>query len=260
MNFQPVVPLGGYAGWRFLARTQGAQAEVFNASAQQARLADHVRKALPNALTPEALVADRRLLEVALGAYGLKDDVDARAFVRTLLSEGTLKPDALANRLSDKRYAAFAREFGYGDLGPRVMLPGFADRLLARFQAQEFQAAVGARNDDLRLALNVEGALKDLLAERSGTDAQWFALMGNPPLRQVFETALGLPRSFGRLDVDRQLAVFKDRAQAALGTASLAEIARPETRETLVRLFLLRSDAATGAPSPQATALALLRR
>jgi hypothetical protein len=256
MSFQPVVPLGGYGGWRFLQRTLPQQMEAFVRAPALDRLADHVRARIGEIRTAAELVADRRLLEVALGAYGLGADLNARAFIQRVLEGGTLRPEALANRLADKRYAEFAREFGFGNLGSRTNLPGFADRLLARFEAQRFQEAVGQANPDLRLALNLGPALGDIVAGSQNPRAQWFEIMGTPPLRRVFETALGLPASFGRLDIDRQLQTFQERARAAWGTDRPAELAAPPRRDEVVRLFLLRAEAAQ---APQAPILRLFR-
>ena len=63
------------------------------------------------------LVADRRLLKVALGAFGLEGEIDKKAFVRKILEEGTADPASLANRLTDKSYYKLAEAFGFGDLG-----------------------------------------------------------------------------------------------------------------------------------------------
>ena len=38
------------------------------------------------------LVADRRLLKVALGAFGLEGEIDKKAFIRKVLEEGTDRP------------------------------------------------------------------------------------------------------------------------------------------------------------------------
>jgi hypothetical protein len=260
MTFQPVLPLGGYSGWRFLSRTLPQQQAAFVQSAPVQRATDYFKANIAKATTPEALVKDRRLLEVALGAFGLKDDLNSRAFIQRVLEGGTTKLDALASRLADKRYATLAREFGYGDLGARVKLEGFADKIVARYEAQSFQEAVGAQDDNMRLALNLPGGLAEVAKATANPRAQWFSVMGNPPLRAVFERALGLPKSFGALDIDQQLSQLQSRAEAAFGTARVDGFTDPARQEKLVRLFLLRSDAQATNASPAAMALQLLRR
>jgi hypothetical protein len=130
----------------------------------------------------------------------------------------------------------------------------------ARYEARAFQEAVGSRDNAMRLALNLEGAIADIASRTGNVNAQWFSMMGEPPLREVFQTALGLPRSFGALDVDRQLATYKERARAAFGTDRLSDLTDPTQREKLVRLFLLRSEAQASPMSPGAMALQLLPR
>ncbi len=138
MTFQPVVPLAGTAGWAFLNRTLDKQQAAHAGSAPMKRATDHFRANIARAGTAEALVTDRRLLEVALGAFGLEEDINARAFIRKILEEGTTRRDALSSRLADKRYAKLALAFGYGDLGARVGLPGFAEDIIARYEARRF--------------------------------------------------------------------------------------------------------------------------
>lgn len=258
MSFQPVIPLSGYAGWRFLSRTAEGQRAAFDKAPAQARLTQYFRDNVAKAKTAADLVGDRRLLEVALGAFGLSDDLDSRAFIQKVLEGGVLDPKALANRLSDKRYAALAVEFGYGGLGARTGLPGFADAIVARFQAQSFQVAVGEKDGNLRLALNLPSALADVVSANASENARWFAVMGSPPLRQVFEGALGFPSSLGRLDIDQQLAAFKERVQSAFGTQKVGDFQDPARQEKLIRLFLVRAEAQSAALSPAQVTLSLL--
>lgn len=260
MSYQPILPTGGYTGWKFLQRTLPQQQEAFKKSAPVQRSTDYFRANIAKARTAADLVNDRRLLEVALGAFGLKDDLNAKAFIQRVLEGGTARADALANRLADKRYKAFAQEFGYGDLGARTGLSGFADKIIARYEARAFQEAVGQADGTMRLALNVDGAIKDIAARTTNVNAQWFSMMGEAPLRQVFQTALGLPASVAALDVDRQLATYKERALATFGADKLADFADPARQEKLVRLFLLRSETQATSSSPAALALQLLPR
>ncbi|ROU03254.1 DUF1217 domain-containing protein [Histidinibacterium lentulum] len=262
MTFRPVVPLGGYAGWRFLDRTLDTQKSAFAESAPVARLTDHVRTALGRISSVDDFMADRRLLEVALGAFGLEADVGNRAFIRKILAEGTLSGSAFARRLGDTRYEVFSRAMGFGDLGGagRTQFSGFADTLISRYESRAFARAVGEQNNDLRLALNLDSGLADLLASTEGTRARWFALMGDPPLRRVFETALGFGPGFGRIDLDQQLDQFRQRARSVLGTDDPADFAAPDIRERVVRLFMVRSESlASQSASPNATALILLQ-
>jgi hypothetical protein len=235
MTFQPFVPVGGLAGWRYLNATLDVQRAAHGAGRVQTRDLDDFAARIADIETPEALVADYRLLKVALGAFGLDADIGAKHLIRTVLAEGTDARDALANRLSDKRYREFSRAFGFADAdGPRTADPGFAERIAARYREERFEVALGETDDTLRLALNARGELS-ALAEGPGSDlTKWFSILGTPPLRAVLEGAFGLPTSFGALDVDRQVDELRARSASILGVDTVAELGSPETLERLL--------------------------
>lgn len=263
MSFVPAVPMGGYAGWAFLQRTAERQQQAHAASPEIARDLAHFRDTIAKVTSPEGLVADRRLLKVALGAFGLSADIDSGYFIRRILADGTSAPGALSNRLADKRYRAFAAAFGFGEASaPRTGAPGFADEIAARYRVQAFETAVGAQNTDLQLALNLERELGELAGRGISDTAMWFSIMGAERLRRVFDTAFGLPASFAALDLDAQLATYRNRARALFGSPEAAQFADPARREELIKRFLVRAEIAaiTVDTSGARTALALLSR
>ncbi len=261
MSFQPVLPLTGYLGWRFLERTADVQQATFAASQPIQRATDYFRENIGNVRTASDLVNDRQLLSVALGAFGLDDDINNRAFIQKVLEDGTQSPDALANRLADNRYSELSSAFGFGDSPvPRTVLGSFPTEIIDRFEDQQFGRAVGEQNNDLRLARNVNSGVTDILDRNATNNGRWFSIMGNAPLREVFQTALGLPDSIAGIDIDKQREVFQERARSVFGTDDVAQIATPDQEEKLVRLFLIRSEAnAFAATSAGSTALTLLR-
>lgn len=258
--FRPIIPLPGLGGWRFLERTYDTQRATFDRSAELVRDSDYFAVKIGQVASAADLVADRRLLRVALGAFGLQDDLNSRALIRKVLEDGTTRSDALANRLSDNRYRSLSRAFGFGDAaGSRVAEPGFAAGIIAAYRARSFEVAVGEQDNGFRLALNAKRDLAEVATAAQSEDTKWFRIMGSPPLRQVIQTALGLPDSFAQLDIDRQLEVFKDRSAQQLGLASLAALADPVAMDRVIQRFLLRTEtAAASSSSPQATALLLL--
>ena len=244
MTFQPIVPISGYAGWQFLQRTMDTQKEAFVQSASLTRSTDTFRERIGEVLTAEQLVNDRELLQVALGAFGLDEDLNSKALIQQVLEQGTTAEDALANLFSDKRYRALAEAFGFDGTVPKTLSPGFAETIIDRYEDKQFQQAVGQSNNDMRLALNLRAELSDIADDNTSADAKWFAVMGSSPLRGVFEKALGFPDSFGRIDIDQQLTQFRDRAQSVFGTEEVVDFLEPENEEKLIRMFIIRSEAA----------------
>jgi Protein of unknown function (DUF1217) len=262
VTYSPVIPLGGFSGWQFLNRTIEAQSAAMAATPAQSRDMDYFRENIGKIDSAEALVKDYRLLRVSLTAFGLQDDLPNKAFIQRILEDGTADDDALSNRLADKRYRTFSQAFGFGtDLPPLTRLPGFADKILDRFQDLSFELAVGEVNGDMRLALNAARELPEMAVDEGSEATLWFRVMGNTPLRTVLETAFGLPTSVGALDLDRQLEIFQDRADSVLGSDSVTQFSDPERVDDLIRIYLARSQLAqfNFATSSASIALTLLR-
>jgi hypothetical protein len=260
MSFAPALPLSGYGGWTVLKRTAPAQNAVFQAQPQLQRDAAYFRENIGKVKTADDLVSDRRLLRVALGAFGLEGDINNKAFIRKVLAEGTLKEGAFANRLADKQYQKLSAAFGFGDFKvPRSAISGFADKTLAQYNHRGFEAAVGAQNNSYRLAMNIERELPALAAKSGSEDLLWLTVLGNTPMRSVFQTAFALPDSFASIDLDKQLVVLKDKAEAMFGSESIRQFADPKKTENLIRTFLVRAEAtnptATGGGSVALTLL-----
>lgn len=240
--FQPIVPDAGLAGWRFLQSTYDTQFEAFGENTALQRDTDYFVENIGQITSAEALVSDRRLLTVALGAFGLQDDIDNRYFIQKVFEEGSVNEDALAVRFSDNRYQELSQAFGFG---PGEFLKTgenlFAEAIVERFRTNSFEVAAGEQNDAMRVALYAQRELGEV-AEMDGSIAtKWFTIMGDPPLRELFEKALGLPASVGQIDIDQQLEVFKDRAQSVFGSEDPAQFATEEMREDAITKYILRN-------------------
>ncbi|MFY2823094.1 DUF1217 domain-containing protein [Ruegeria sp. MALMAid1280] len=261
MTFQPVIPTGGLVGWRFLQRTYDAQLDSFSSSSANERERQYFLENIGKVQTAEDLVSDRRLLQVALGAFGLEGDVNNRYFIQKVLSDGTSADDALSNRLSDGRYREFSEAFG---LGPgeirRTGLVTFMEDIARDNDVSRFEIAVGESDETMRIALYAQHALVDLAGQSGSADTKWFDLMSLPPLRSMMETALGLPSSFAQLDIDRQLEVFKDRLSGVTGSDDLSQFTDEAAVAQLTDRYLARSQIAQlqSTISPAQTALILL--
>jgi len=256
MTFQPVIPLGGLPGWTLLNATLSSQQSNFNENPRIIRDTAYFEAKISEVSTAKELVTDRRLLRVALGSFGLLDDLDSRAFVQKILEGGSENDSALANRLTDDRYRQFAKAYGFGNLGgARTGDPGFGRNMADQFRDRQFEIAVGEQDQALRLAMNAQRALPELVQSGSET-TKWLRILGDPPLRKLFETALGLPTSFGQVDLDRQIAEFGDRAARQLNIKGPSDFADPDVMDRIVQRFLLR-DQIANTSNQVATSVAL---
>lgn len=262
MTFQPVVVGTGLVGWQFLQATYDDQFEAFTKSTVVQRDAEYFRQNIGAISSAEDLVADRRLLSVALGAFGLSDDLNNRFFIQKVLEDGVTSDDALANRLSDDRYHDLSKAFGFGPgETASVDQASFVEHIISRFETQAFETALGEKDDTMRIALYGDRTLQDMAVEDKSETTLWYNILGEPPLKKLFQTAFGLPSGVGQVEIEKQAEIFQDRAVAMFGDSSIAQFADGETRQKLIRTYMARVliDQSGGNFSPAATALQLLQ-
>lgn len=241
MTISALVPMDGLAGYRFLQRTREQQEDLISQSPLSQRLEETFRERIGTIETAAQLVNDRELLEVSLAAFGLSSDINSKFFIQKVLEEGTTDTSALANKLADQRYQDFSKAFGFGDRTiPRTQLSGFPSEILAEYRSSSFETSVGEQDETLRIALNADRLLADLAAEDSSDRTKWLSVLGNEPLLQLVQGALGLPDSVSQLDLDRQIEIYDEKLQRQMGF-EISDLVDVANRDALIERYLLRS-------------------
>lgn len=262
MTFQPVVAGAGIVGWKFLQSTYVKQFEAFSKSPQLARDSTYFLENIGNVTSAKELVDDRQLLSVALGAFGLQDDINNKYFIQKILSDGVSDDDALANKLADKRYRKLSEAFGFGpgEIRQTANINAMLN-VAAKNQVEEFEIAVGETDQTMRVALYAQHELVEVVGGEQSERTKWFTVLGLPPLREVFEVALGLPSGIGQVDIDQQVDIFQDRFRSVLGISDLSSVSDADVMERLTNLYLARSQIQnfSAATSSGAIALQLLQ-
>lgn len=248
------IGITGIAGWRVLQRIETRQVEATAKDPVIQRATTYFRENLTEDTTAEDLVGDYKLLQVALGAFGLEDDIANKAFIRKVLESDIGDSASLVNRLSDKRYLKLATEF-QNRTDPEAM----ADTVTKAYVGQQFQQRVGEGDETYRLALNARDELKAFASRSSSDKTMWYEVLGNEALREVFQTAFGFGSAMANLSVDRQLEDFMSASERILGSNSFAQIGMDEGIDKLVTRYLALSQIQSTASSNRySAALTLL--
>ena len=246
----PSAPIGGIAGWRFMQRTQESQMEAFAATPALDRELAYFKENISKVESVDDLIGDFTLFKVALGAFGMEDKIADKFFFKKVLAEGSEADGAFALRLTDTAYREMSEAFGFGNAGGvRVGESDFAQKITDAYQVRQFEKAVGESDSAMRLALNLEREVGKYANGEFPETVGWFQLMANTPLREVFETALGLPASIGSLDVDRQREIFQDANERVFGSRSMDVFQNPENVDKLLRNFFAQEQINSG-PGP----------
>lgn len=258
MAFSPLIPSTGIVGFKLLTATETAQRATFENQPEIKREAEYFQSRISEVRSAADLVSDRRMLAVALGAFGMDEEIDKRAFLRKVLDEGSERQDAFANRFVDPRYARFARAFGFGDAaGARTGDPGFGASIATAFLDRKFEIAVGEVDESMRLALNFRREISTYANANDPDGTAWFSVMGDQPTRKVLEAALGLPSQISNVDIDRQRDEFREAASRTFGASSLEIFNDPEIVDAAINRYLARTAAEAGPSGTTKGAVAL---
>lgn len=234
------VGLSGLAGWRVLQRSEDRQLEAIAKDAIVQRSISYFRDRIEVTDSAEKLVGDYRMLSVALSAFGLENDIGSRAFIRKILESDLSDTKSLVNRLSDKRYLRLAQAFDFSGQN-NTDEASFGDRISEAYVQREFERRVGQTDETLRLALNARRELESFAERTSSNKTLWYEVLGNPPLRKVFEGAFGFGSAYGKLPIDRQVEEFTKASERLLGTSALSEISTSKSMDRLINTFVARA-------------------
>ncbi len=257
--YQPVIPLSGNVGWKFLQSTYDRQLESFSSSAQVKADRAYFAEKFSKPVTAEAFLDDKRLLRVALTSFGLAGEEWKRGFIDKVLTESVDPESSFLARLNNAQYTAFAKAFKPVD-GKIAIEPEALEKISAAYAAAAFEEAVGEVDDTMRLALNYQSEIAGLMGNGSSESAILYRILGDVPVRTVLEGALSLPSSMRTLDIDRQAEILKENLQSKLGINNVRDLADPETADRVIqRYHALQSIANSSAgTSSAANALTLL--
>ncbi len=261
MSYNVQVANGGYLGWKILERTLDTQTTAFSKSAELQRSRDYFVENIGKTKSAEDLVGNYELLSVALRAFGLDDDLNNKFFIRKVLEADPNDKSSLVNRLPDKRYEKLNAAFQFWNTSGEGADNAVAETISDMYITRSFEKNIGARHQEIELALNAKRELTELSGTDASNDTKWLQIIGSKPLRKVFEGAFGLGSNFAKLPIDRQLADFKKRAEHMTGSAEISQFSESSNVDSLVKRYLLRTQIdMTASSSKFSIALTLLSR
>ncbi len=112
--------------------------------------------------------------------------------------------------------------------GAAVTSPSFISQIVQKYTEAQFEVVVGNSSNALREA---RYALQQLPSVTS-----WYSVIADPPLANVIQTVLGLPPSFGALNVDQQANTLSQRI-------NIADFQNPAKLSKLLTQFVAQSGA-----------------
>ena len=256
--YQPVIPLSGNGGWKFLQSTYDRQLQSLSNSPQVKADRSYLIEKFSEPVATDAFLSDKRLLRVALTSFDLGGEEWKRGFIDKVLKEVSTPESTFLARLNNPKYTAFANAFKPVNGKITITLEAL-DKIAAEFNKSTFETAVGNVDDSMRLALNYQSDIKGLMGNGSSETAILYRLLGDVPVRTVLETSLNLPTDIRKLPIEKQAELLKTSLQK-LGINDVKDLAEPERVDKMLKRFHALQSVRDGAAnySPAANALTLL--
>lgn len=257
--FQPVIPLSGNTGWKFLQATYDRQLQTLSDTAQMKADRAYLADKLSKPIKTEAFLADKRLMRVALTAFDLGGEEWKRGFIGKVLKEVADPQSTFLARLNNPNFTAFAQALKPKN-GVITVTPAAIATMSAAFDKSSFEAAVGEVDDSMRLALNYQSDIAGLMGKGSSETAILYRLLGSVPVRKVLETALNLPTDIRKLPIEKQAELLKTGLQTKLGVTDIKDLAKPDKVDFVIKRFhaLQAVNSGNASYSSGANALTLL--
>jgi hypothetical protein len=191
--------VGTVASYQQIARNLDGSLKTITQRPDVKRDSDYYLANIRNVTSVEDLLKNDRLYNFAMTAFGLKDMIYGKAFMRKVLTEGIDGKTSFAMQLADERFQDFAEAFNFTRYGATATAFDRAQQgTVDRYVRVQLEADAGKKDEGLRLALYFQ---------RKATSVDSiFGLMGDAALYKVVQTALGLPPSYSNTNIDKQAA------------------------------------------------------
>ena len=164
--------------------------------------------------TVRDLLADRDVIDVVIGAYGLDPEDATDDFLKQIFASDLSDPKSFVNQLPDGRWAELVASFNFDANGNltretigTVQQRGETLETVNKYLRQTLEENEGASNEAVRLALYFERTAPNI------TDA--YGLIADDALMAVFRTTFGFSDEFSNMDVDQQARIINDNLDLA---------------------------------------------
>ncbi|MDM7978877.1 MAG: DUF1217 domain-containing protein [Rhizobium sp.] len=164
--------------------------------------------------TVKELLADRDVIDVVIGAYGLDPEDVTDDFLKQVFASDLSDPKSFVNQQPDGRWAELVASFNFDANGNltretigTVQQRGETLETVNKYLRQTLEETEGASNEAVRLALYFERTAPNI------TDA--YGLIADDALMAVFRTTFGFSDEFSNMDVDQQARIINDNLDLA---------------------------------------------
>lgn len=200
--------IGTLSSYQQIARNLDKSLGTLSTRPDVKRDSDYFLANIRSVKSVDEFVGNDRLYRYAMTAFGLKDMIYGKAFMRKVLTEGLDNQKSFALQLADTRFREFAEAFNFARYGATATAFDRAQQgSVDRYLRIQLEADAGQKDEGLRLALYFQ--------RKGPAVSSIFGLMGDQALYKVVQSVLGLPTAYSNTDIDKQAAFIGSKVDVA---------------------------------------------
>ncbi|MBZ0260978.1 MAG: DUF1217 domain-containing protein [Hyphomicrobiales bacterium] len=209
------------------------------------RETDHYLATIGKIKTIEDFLANDRVFAYAMKAFGLKDMIYAKAFVKKVLADGIDSANSFTNQLTDPRFKELATAFNFKSLGTTTTIFERTQKgVVDRFLQVQLEEQAGSSNEGVRLALYFRRKAPDITSA--------YSILGDSALYKVAQVALGLTASSNASNLDMQAKIIENKID-------LENLDDPAVLNKFLTRFTTLWEVQNGTAAATAPALAIIQ-
>jgi hypothetical protein len=213
---------------RLVDQTRDRELERIAGAFEHRKGIEAFQERIGKVVSVDDLMADRELYVFVMKAFDLEDQIFGKALVSKILKSDPDDKTSLINKMTDPRFKELHKTLDFkfgGTVNFNTLSSDWRDKMVSRYLETQFINRQSEQNP-------VVGAVLDFRRKIGGVN-NWFDVLKDKQLSVTMRTALGIPASAAKLDIDRQAAMF----EAKIPLAKLkdpAEVAKLERKYMII--------------------------
>ena len=220
-------------------KVTAAQPDVQNAFKQ-------FTQAVNGATSVTQLLNNPTVMNVLLTANGMSDQSGYTALATQALTSNLNDPSSLANRLTDTRWKTLAQTYNFASNGlSAIQNPAAIASIANKYAQATWQNSEDTVTPGLSNALSFKATASSITSVDQ--------ILGNPTMRTVVTTALGIPEQIAFQDISAQ-------EQAISARVNISQFQDPKFVESFIEQYLIANNSTASSStssSPGLTSLAV---
>ncbi|HEY6433742.1 MAG TPA: DUF1217 domain-containing protein [Acetobacteraceae bacterium] len=226
------------------------ETQEVKATAEQPAVARDIAafaKAVQTATSPQQLLDNPTAMKVLLTANGLGDQLNYTALAQKALLSNVNDPKSLANTLSNTQWKSVAQTYDFANKGLSIIQNAKVISTITNAYAEvTWRQSLDASTPGLSNALTFRA--------EAGSVTKVDQILGDPILRTVVTTALGIPEQIAFQPLEAQEKAITNRLD-------ISKLQNPQFVETFAQRYLITmAGSSSASSSPGLTALAVQSR